>query len=141
MLSGEERHIIGLIDVRQHEIADHLRKPVRFKTAAPPAGCSAEGADNWGLQAPFSSTLEGQGCENDTWEMDGGELERFPGSAVQPHRDLRRYAGIPAISIGPRSQTARTANEFAEIDDSFEPAGALAPCILRWCRVAGPAAD
>jgi acetylornithine deacetylase len=88
MLSEQERHVLSLIDDRQQEIVEYLRKLIRFKTVTPPDGGRAEGDDYRNLQILVSETLEALGFELETWEVDAAELERFPGSGVQPGRDL-----------------------------------------------------
>jgi acetylornithine deacetylase len=101
MLSGQERKVLSLIDQRQQEIVEDLRRLIAYKTITPPDDGRAEGGDYRDLQAMVSEILEGLGCELEMWEVAAAELERFPGSGISPDRDL---SNMPIV-VGTRRGT------------------------------------
>lgn len=88
MLSEKEREVLQLIDENKEELIEYLRKLISFKTVTPASGGKAEGDDYKKLQEFVYKTLEEMGFTLDMWEIDSSTLENFPGSGVEPERDL-----------------------------------------------------
>ncbi len=94
MLSEKEKTVLGLIDDNTEEIVEYLRQLVSFKTITPNTGAQAKGDDYRELQSLVRDTLSGMGFDVSMWEVDSSQLKRFPGSGVQPGRDL---SGMPVL--------------------------------------------
>jgi acetylornithine deacetylase len=88
MLSEKEKTVLALIDDGQEEIIEYLRKLIRFKTITPPEDSRAENDEYKKLQNFISKTLAELNFDLETWEVEAAELDRFPGSGVDPSRDL-----------------------------------------------------
>ena len=88
MLSEKEKRVFQLIDENKDELIEYLRKLISFKTVTPASGGKAEGVDYRKLQEFVYKTLEEMGFTLDMWEVDASTLENFPGSGLDPERDL-----------------------------------------------------
>lgn len=88
MLADRERHVLDLIDDNRDDIVDYLRQLIAFRTITPADGARAETDDYRDLQALVGGSLADMGFDLESWEVDTAELDRFPGSGVNPQRDL-----------------------------------------------------
>jgi len=88
MLSEKEMKVLRLIDDHQGELIEYLRKLISFKTVTPASGGKAEGDDYKEFQDFVYKTLQEMGFTLDMWEVEASTLENFPGSGVDPERDL-----------------------------------------------------
>jgi acetylornithine deacetylase len=94
VLTDRETRVLKLIDDSRDEIVEYLQHLIAFKTITPADGASAETEDYRDLQALVGGSLAEIGFDLETWEVDPSELDRFPGSGVNPHRDL---SNMPVI--------------------------------------------
>jgi acetylornithine deacetylase len=106
LIADQEQKVLRLIDVNSDAIVAHLRELIGFKTVSPSDG-PAEGDGYRKLQDLVGGTLEDLGFGVDSWEIDAAELEPFPGSGVDPDRDMSnmpivvgRRAGGPSRGQG-----------------------------------------
>lgn len=88
MLSDPERHVLRLIHESQDQLVESLRKLIGYRTVTPGDNGRAETDDYRDLQHFVSWVLEDTGFDLETWEVRAAELDRFPGSGVDPDRDL-----------------------------------------------------
>ena len=88
MLSEKERKVLQLIDENKEEAIQYLRKLISFKTITPASDGKAESDDYKKLQDFVYKTLQEMGFTLDTWEIDASKLKIFPGSGIEPERDL-----------------------------------------------------
>jgi acetylornithine deacetylase len=88
MLTKSERRVMGVLAEGKADLVEHARALIRFRTVTPPDDGRAEGDDYRTLQTMVSETLSALGFHLETWEANAAELERFPGSGVNPERDL-----------------------------------------------------
>lgn len=88
MLSEKEKQVLRLVDENKGEIVEYLRRLIKFKTVTPPPNGKADGDDYRKLQDLICRTLKGMNFSLDTWEVDASKLKEFPGSGVNPDRDL-----------------------------------------------------
>lgn len=88
MPSEMEKTVLNLIDENKSEIVEFLRKLISFKTITPMPGSRAENDEFENFQGLICETLEEMNFDLKAWEVDAAKLERFPGSGVNPDRDL-----------------------------------------------------
>jgi acetylornithine deacetylase/succinyl-diaminopimelate desuccinylase-like protein len=88
VLTDRERRVLKLIDDSRDDIVEYLRRLIAFRTITPADGASSETEDYRDLQALVGGSLAEMGFDLETWEVDTAQLDRFPGSGVNPHRDL-----------------------------------------------------
>jgi acetylornithine deacetylase len=103
MLTSQEMMVLSLIDEEQTALVELLQQLIKFRTITPGEGGGAEGDDYRDLQNLVARTLAEEGFDLESWEVDAGELERFPGSGVDPDRDLRN---MPVV-VGQRKGSGR----------------------------------
>lgn len=94
MLSEKEMRVVGLIEEKREEIVDYLRKLISFKTVSPSDNNKIERDEHKKLQNFVCKTMEEMGFALDIWEIDTSKLKGFPGSGVDPDRDL---SGMPVV--------------------------------------------
>ncbi len=105
MLSQREGTVLDFIDEQQEELVDLLRQLISYKTITPGESGGAQGDDYRNLQALVSSYLAEEGFALESWEIDAAELETFPGSGVDPGREMGR---MPVV-VGQRAGTGQGA--------------------------------
>jgi acetylornithine deacetylase len=88
VLSEIEQRVLGLIDDNTEQIVAYLRRLISYQTVTPASGGRAENDDYKDLQQFIYRTLKDMGFQLVMWEVDAGALDRFPGSGVDPTRDL-----------------------------------------------------
>ena len=88
MLSEKEKKVLQLIDASKEELVQYLRKLISFKTITPPGDGKAESDDYKKLQNSIRKNLEEMGFTIDMWEVDAAKLKNFPGSGIEPTKDL-----------------------------------------------------
>jgi acetylornithine deacetylase len=103
MLSDLEKRVLNRIDDQQGDMVDLLRKLIRFETVTPADGARAETSGFVDLQALVHNTLQDLGFSIETWDVDAADLERFPGSGIDPARDL----GNMPVLVGKRAGVAQ----------------------------------
>lgn len=103
MLSQREGTVLDFIDEQQEELVDLLRQLISYKTITPGESGGAQGDDYRSLQALVSSYLAEEGFALESWEIDAAELETFPGSGVDPGREMAR---MPVV-VGQRAGTGQ----------------------------------
>lgn len=94
MLSEKEMLVVGLIEENREEIVDYLRKFISFRTVSPSQSNKIERDEHKRLQNFVCKTLEEMGFALDVWEIDTSKLKSFPGSGVDPDRNL---SGMPVV--------------------------------------------
>lgn len=94
MLSKKEASVVDLIEENREEIVDYLRKLISFKTVSPSHNNKIERDEHKKLQIFVCKTMEEMGFALDIWEIDTSKLKSFPGSGVDPDRDL---SGMPVV--------------------------------------------
>ena len=87
MLTEREQKILNLIDDSADAVVETLRCLIGFKTVAP-SDAPAEGDDYRQLQELVRGPLDDMGFCTESWEIDAAQLEEFPGSGVNPTRDM-----------------------------------------------------
>ena len=98
MLTDRDKRVLNLIDVSKDGLVDYLRKLIAFRTITPADGSRAETDDYRDLQSLVSGSLAEMDFDLESWEVDTTKLDRFPGSGVNPHRDL---SNMPVV-VGQR---------------------------------------
>ena len=98
MLTDQEARVLNLIDQQQEDLVGLLQQLIQYKTITPGEGGGALGDDYQKLQTLVSGYLVEEGFALDSWEVDSAGLETFPGSGVDPGRDL---SGMPVV-VGQR---------------------------------------
>jgi len=88
MFSEKEKKVLQLIDANKEELVQYLRKLISFKTITPPGDGKAESDDYKKLQNSIRKNLKEMGFTIDTWEIDAAKLQDFPGSGIEPTKDL-----------------------------------------------------
>jgi acetylornithine deacetylase len=99
MISDQEKAVLRLIDQHQQELVQLLQKLISYKTITPGEGGGAQGDDYRDLQALLSAYLVREGFDVESWEIAATDLETFPGSGVDPNRDM---ANMPVL-VGQRT--------------------------------------
>jgi acetylornithine deacetylase len=99
MITERERSVLGLIDQHEQELVELLGQLIRYRTITPGEGGGAQGDDYRELQALVSSYLAAESFDLESWVVDASELEAFPGSGVDPGRDL----GNMPVVVGRRA--------------------------------------
>ncbi len=95
-ISSLERRVLGGIDSQQARVVELLGRFLAFKTVTPQDGQLADGEDYRGFQETVARLLEEMGVpEIDLWEQSAADLKGFPGSGVNPQRDL---SGMPVLA-------------------------------------------
>lgn len=100
MLSEKEKKVLRLIDDNRNELVEYLRKLISFKTVTPAEGEKAEGEDYRKLQDFIYNSLEDMGFTLDIWEANTSNLESFPGSGLDPERDLGNMPVLAGVLKG-----------------------------------------
>ncbi len=100
MPSEEEARVLERIEARQHDLVDLLVRLIRYRTVSPLIGETANGRDSRDLQVFVGDRLRALGFDVETWEIEPGSLDAFPGSGVLKDRDFRNMPVLVGRRLG-----------------------------------------
>ena len=98
MLPKLEQKVGEIVDQNQQGIVDMLRELVTYRTISPASDERAEGNDFQRHQARVGQFLRDLRFSVETWEIDATQLEDFPGSGIEPEKDLRNMPVVVGTS-------------------------------------------
>ncbi|KXA98216.1 hypothetical protein AKJ39_02385 [candidate division MSBL1 archaeon SCGC-AAA259J03] len=101
MLSEKEKKVVREIDESREEIVELLRDFIGYKTISPRPQLDIDRSEHRDFTALACEILEELGFELDVWEVDPQKLENFPGSGVEPDKDL---SDMPVV-VGTRESS------------------------------------
>lgn len=90
MLSIEEAAVVQLIERNRQEVISYLQQLIQYRTITPQTGITVESGDYRALQQLVAETLKQMAFSISSWEVDASQLEDFPGSGINPARDLSK---------------------------------------------------
>lgn len=100
-LSRTEENVLAHLDQQQDRLISLLTRLVGYQTITPQDGQCAQSDDYVQLSNYVGGILQDLGADQvDIWEQDAAKLETFPGSGVNPQRDLSRMPVLAATLRG-----------------------------------------